>query len=855
MSKRITKKQVGDYISLSWPDFATKYNTLDMDSFLNNVTEEEFDESHIAVRHSTSMNDTDNKAGVLDSIKRDLKERGFEENYISSYSNEVGKLKPEDIALRTVKNEILPTFRYRDKQMTLINLREEMTLQDITTTGVDETTKSAIAAQIQLLSRQLPSYEAGLMLLLNELDTLKTEVEYTPLSRSVSSVTRISPANKNDREDIYAFYQERYPLYDELKNAMREVLELWDDVEEEMEDVMDEAGQVSGQQSTGKYNSKEEDNSRRIEELDSEFKRMQELYNDMDKDKNYIIKTGLLDYSIITDKDRSISASVETTLLGTLTALLGKEEVHEIEEDYEDDEDYYQSQQQNMPSIGMEQGEEQSQAAEVSFREKTEAEADFDAQEERLMDDLNDFNVIQKVDPLFIIAAHRGIIKNKYSISSWNKTKTELNNRLKDSTKNNPGAISIYRTALAEHEEYQEQAFDSGDRTNFYFPISESAISALKHVDVGLPLDKIEDFHTKLVALIVDLLEDPLHKSTIPIHHQPVDFAPGMEGMGEKRIPAGKKAQDKMKQEFNLLHSLKLGKKGKKRDVKKYAKFSDSLIELLDIADRYYGDPIRELMIPYKTVPKYLDVDTLNSLINHGPENIAQITLGLYRDFYHSALTPRDLRKITDYLKSSNTARKDAEDMEQKADRVLDMLEKLFPNNTEIDINWFANEFKQQAKRDSSFDIAGITLQNRKIDDMMFDRSKHKTSYHNLITMLYKFGGQFEKNRYTKKDYDAFKMAYENQTEMKLASVHTKILEAHDEIRKMLGKPIYYNTCELESFNHISDTIDIIKQQYKVELTGSDITGIVNEVDSMDTIAKRYGINSNAVYHVKAMFR
>mgnify|MGYP003657391382 FL=1 len=146
-------------------------------------------------------------------------------------------------------------------------------------------------------------------------------------------------------------------------------------------------------------------------------------------------------------------------------------------------------------------------------------------------------------------------------------------------------------------------------------------------------------------------------------------------------------------------------------------------------------------------------------------------------------------------------------------------------------------------------------MQNRKIEDMMFDRSKHKTSYHNVITMLYKFGGQFEKNPYTRKEYSAFKTAYKNQTDMKLASVHTKILEAHDEIRKMLGKPIYYNTCELESFNHISDTIDIIKEQYKVELTGSDITGIVNEIDSMETIAKRYGVNSNAVYHVKAMFR
>lgn len=854
MSKKITKKQVGDYINLSWPDFATKYTKLDMSTFLNNVTEEEFDESHIAVRHSTSIHETDNKAGVLSSIRSDLIERGFEQNYISSYTKEVGKLKPDDIALRTVKNEILTSFRYRDRQMTLKDLREDLTLQDITTTGVDETSKSALSAQIKLLVSQLPSYEDGLMMLLNELETLKTEVEYTPLSRSVSSVTRISPANKNDREDIYNFYQERYSLYDDLKNAMKEVLELWDDVEEEMEDAMDEAGQVT-QKPTGRYNTKEQ-RSDKVEELDSEFKRMQELYNEMDADKNYIIKTGLLDYSIITNRDRSISASVQTTLLRALTDLLGKEELESHEEDFEDDEDYYQAQQNQVATIGEKQGENKPQAAQVNFREKTEEEVRQEQEYDELMDDLNQFNVIEQVDPLFIVAAHGGIIKNKYSISSWEKTKTELNNRLKDTTKNNPGAISIYRTALAEHEEYQEQAFDSGDRTNFYFPISSSVVSALQHIDdIELPLDKIEGFHIKLVTLISDLLEDPLEKSTIPIHHQPSDFAPGLEGKGEKRIPSDRKEQDRMKEQFNLIHSLKLGKKGKKRDVKQYAKFAESLTELFDIADRYYGDPIRELMIPYKTVPKYLDSDTLNALINHGPENVAQITLGLYREYYHSSVTPRDISKLTDYLVTSNSARKDAEDMEQKADRVLDVLKKMFPGNIENDINWFANEFKQQAKRDSSFDITGITLQNRKIEDMMFDKRKHKTSYHNVITMLYKFGGQFEKNHYTKKEYDKFKTAYKNQTDMKLASVHTKILEAHDEIRKMLGKPIYYNTCDLESFNHISDTIDIIKEQYKVELTGSDITGIVNEIDSMETIAKRYGVNSNAVYHVKAMFR
>ena len=334
------------------------------------------------------------------------------------------------------------------------------------------------------------------------------------------------------------------------------------------------------------------------------------------------------------------------------------------------------------------------------------------------------------------------------------------------------------------------------------------------------------------------------------------DFAPGKEQAGKERLPSNVKQREEMKEQFNLFERLKVGKKGKKRNEVSFGKFTESLIELFEIADKYYGDPVREDMIPYKTAPKYLDMDTLSPLINHGPENVAQITLGLYRDYYHSSITARDLAILTDYMITNNRARKNVSDLEKKADKVLDVLEKINPGNKDNDVRWFANQFKIQAKKDSSFDIRGVQLDQRRIENIDYDKKKHRTSYHSVLKMIYKFGNQFKKNPYIAKQYERFEDAYRNQSDMKLASVaQTKILEAHDEIRKMMNKPIYYNTCDLDNFNHINDTIDIMKEQYRVELTGSDITGIVNEFDSMETIAKRYGVNSNLVYHVKAMYR
>ena len=86
-------------------------------------------------------------------------------------------------------------------------------------------------------------------------------------------------------------------------------------------------------------------------------------------------------------------------------------------------------------------------------------------------------------------------------------------------------------------------------------------------------------------------------------------------------------------------------------------------------------------------------------------------------------------------------------------------------------------------RRDSSFNIEGVRLKNRRIEELDYKRSKHKTSYHNVIWLIYKFKDQFLKNPYTKETMEDFIVAYKNQSDMKYASyIQTNVLEAHDEI-------------------------------------------------------------------------
>ena len=465
------------------------------------------------------------------------------------------------------------------------------------------------------------------------------------------------------------------------------------------------------------------------------------------------------------------------------------------------------------------------------------------------------------VDPLYVIASDSGILKRKYTIDSWERTRQEILSRLTDVETNNPGVISIYKQILDEHEEFKEKAFKPFEGEDFYLPATESSVASLmKYTDLDVNYEQIENLHNRLVAVLMKLLEADHEQSTYPIHMEIEDMAPGKEkttsGKKEMRIPREKGRREQMFQNFNLFSRVKVGKKGKKREPAQFGKFAESLIDLFEIADRYYGDPIRELMLPYKSVPRYLDADTLSALINHGPENEGQLTLGLYRDYFIAFVTPRDLSRLTEYMIVSNAARKSVEDLEQKANGVLDVLENIVPANRENDILWFANEFKKQAKRDSSFSAEGVTLQNRDISEMGFDRRRNRTSYHQVLWLIYKFKEQFLKNPYTKTQMEDFVKAYSNQSDMKLASyAQTNILEAHDSIRKMLGKPIYYNTCRLDSFDHMNDTIDIVKENYNIEITSSDVVGIVNEFDTMETLAKKYGTKPDVIYHIKALYR
>ena len=46
-----------------------------------------------------------------------------------------------------------------------------------------------------------------------------------------------------------------------------------------------------------------------------------------------------------------------------------------------------------------------------------------------------------------------------------------------------------------------------------------------------------------------------------------------------------------------------------------------------------------------------------------------------------------------------------------------------------------------------------------------------------------------------------------------------------------------------------------MQAEHNLDMTASELVGVVNEVDSFDSISKAYGISSEHVYLIKANFR
>ena len=95
----------------------------------------------------------------------------------------------------------------------------------------------------------------------------------------------------------------------------------------------------------------------------------------------------------------------------------------------------------------------------------------------------------------------------------------------------------------------------------------------------------------------------------------------------------------------------------------------------------------------------------------------------------------------------------------------------------------------------------------------------------------------------------------ESKLNIAKADEQSMILQAHDAIRKMLKKPVYHAFNDVDDYDDIQGTIELMKSNYNTDITAIEIESIVSEFDSMSNLSKKYGISTEGVYFLKATYR
>lgn len=104
------------------------------------------------------------------------------------------------------------------------------------------------------------------------------------------------------------------------------------------------------------------------------------------------------------------------------------------------------------------------------------------------------------------------------------------------------------------------------------------------------------------------------------------------------------------------------------------------------------------------------------------------------------------------------------------------------------------------------------------------------------------------------KAIDRLKAARESMQIIK-SDLELDLLQTHDSIRKMIGKPVYYNTSKLDNFEHVNTAMSMLKKEYNLDVSAVEVENIVNDFGAMEDIATKHGVSPESVYFLKGNFR
>ena len=455
--------------------------------------------------------------------------------------------------------------------------------------------------------------------------------------------------------------------------------------------------------------------------------------------------------------------------------------------------------------------------------------------------DIKSIRSLKRVDPLFYYAWHKGAFGKvplfKKDVESIKRKAKKLAKRIDFFVE--PSELDRLDDYF---DELYETATDFKDSDKFYLPLTPKVADLAERDDVDERFKKLKEHFDALKKMMA------------------------LGGMKDKAWPTSATTRQKTSiprkdsRAAEQLYEVFPGRDKKGKNVldimneftNEYEDYMEALVEAFVI-------PLSSKNMPFDDEAEFIEEHQMRILRDElkNPDAFATLLMR-YHDLESATVSVTGLKRLTALMEtiSKPALQRRVATLVDEMENAAEALEEIFnfEHNKDIYIHFGAilDEVKEKnnIKEDIIFNGKSSEEWAKKYDPKKTYPLDALESHIRRHETTYKSDKRFKKDRLIRKFFialDSFDIVKED--------LEADILIAHDNIRKMMNKPVYYNTSKLDNFDHVNYAIEVAKEDYKVDLNVAEVEAIVKEFDSMSEIASKHGITQETVYFLKANFR
>lgn len=465
----------------------------------------------------------------------------------------------------------------------------------------------------------------------------------------------------------------------------------------------------------------------------------------------------------------------------------------------------------------------------------------------RLGKKLGKLHETTKVDPLFYYV-YSSENKNRNEFSAWAEWPifSKEISRIKRSMKRlGDRSVTIIDDEIEEYVDKLATQAVVGNITKFYLPASERILdSGIIQTEDNDKINEIKNL--KNISEFLEIVSK---------------FLSSGSDLDKLASPTSIEERGKTQEQKNPeIVSATFGRKDRKNFLAEIKALTNEHKAMMDAILEYYIVPMSSRFKPFDDKIEFANTQLIQILTNAEAiqkDNSFFTLLAMEAEYGALLLDKDELEQIVNALEFITTPankdyiqlRSELEGLQLLSIEILGGLGGNFKEDSRVELGTFLNTIITKNK------LNDVQIFNKKTEEWKEQYNSQK------IYPLEAIESHLNKNRQSyMDDPNTEKLArrfFSAIDDMQIVKSNTelKILDAHDTIRKMMDKPVYYNTSKLDNYNHVNTAIDILKKNYNVDVTVNEIGQIVNKIDSLESISKKHGIPVESVYYLKANFR